>query len=238
MENLETSIEKSGKNVDPTVSYFLLRQFIGLIGIFLPFALMLFTLEIQPSISHYYYSTANSIFTGGLCALFAFLFTYKGEYKFENTITNLAGIFAALVAFFPTNYEGFSPEEKRYITIPSIVESSSKIETIHYISASLLFLCFSIICFFIFTKPDKGTVMNGKKKRRNKVYITCGIIMLISMLYILLQSFIPALKFKNSIFWFETFTLLPFGISWLLKGSYHWKHSKYDVFKFIIEPLR
>lgn len=236
MEKLANLLEKSEKNNDTRISYFLLRQFIGLIGIFLPFTLVIFTMKIQPSISHYYYSTANSIFTGALCALFAFLFTYKGNYKFENIITNFAGVFAAMVAFFPTNFEHFIGE--RYITIPKFIDSSKMIETIHYIAAALLFICFSLICFFIFTKPDEEQLIDTKKKRRNSIYITCGIIMVISMLYILLQKFFPVIKFKNSTFWFETFTLLPFGFSWLLKGSFNWKHSKYDILKIVIKPFR
>lgn len=236
MENTKSFIEKAGKTSSTRISYFLLRQFIGLIGIFLPFCLLLFTRKIQPSISHYYYSFANSIFTGALCALFAFLFTYKGNYRFENIITNFAGVFAGFVAFFPTNFEGFRGE--RYITIPKFIDSSETIDIVHYVAAALLFTCFSIICFFVFTKPDKGTVMDAKKLRRNRIYKICGAMMIASMLYILLQKIFPSLKFENSTFWFETFTLLPFGFSWLLKGSYNWKNSKYDILKILIEPFR
>ena len=62
------------------------------------------------------------------------------------------------------------------------------------------------------------------KKRRNVLYVTCGIIMLISIALIAAYSFSDKLSdcdcFQDldPIFWLETFALWAFGLSWLTKG--------------------
>ncbi|MFC6268471.1 hypothetical protein [Frigoriflavimonas asaccharolytica] len=89
------------KTDSTTISYFKLRQLIGLLGIFLPFALVIFGGRLQPSLSHYYYSFSHTFFVGTLAALSTFLITYKGVYRLEDWLANIAGFCAAGVAIFP-----------------------------------------------------------------------------------------------------------------------------------------
>src|SRR5919199_3499875 len=101
------------------ISYYMLRNAIGTIGILLPFVLvfgnMLFEgLVIQDSISSYYYTRMRDVLVGSLCATGVFLFSYKGyddpnrawrRLPFKGTddlASTIAGISAVGVALFPT----------------------------------------------------------------------------------------------------------------------------------------
>ena len=66
---------------------------------------------------------------------------------------------------------------------------------------------------------DKKTMTNNKKKR-NIVYITCGIIIIVALAIVLLVKCIPGfIVYKNIVFILETIMLIAFGISWLVKGE-------------------
>lgn len=220
----------------PTISYFLLRQLIGIIGILLPFGLVLFGGKLQPSLSHYYYSSTHTIFVGTLASLSTFLITYKGTYRLENWLANIAGVCAAGVAIFPTNTAGFKGFQ--FVRLPNWVEISMVSNVLHYVFAAVLFICFAIFCSVIFQKPDRHEVIDDKKRRRNRIYRTCSYIMILSISAMVFIALFKNLDFPYSTLLFESTTLIPFGISWLLKGSYHWPHSKYDVFKWLVAPFR
>ena len=224
------------KTDSTTISYFLLRQLIGILGILLPFALIIFGGRLQPSLSHYYYSFSHTIFIGTLAALSTFLVTYKGEYRIENWLANIAGFCAAGVAIFPTNVKGFIGA--KFISLPISAESSHLSNALHYGFATALFICFALFCAVVFQKPDKNEIVDDKKRRRNRIYRICAYIMIFSILAIAFLSIFKNLDFPYSTLIFESTTLLPFGISWLLKGSYNWTHSRYDIIKILIKPLR
>ena len=82
---------------------------IGILGVSLPIVLVLLSLislfdtDIQPSISHYYYTNLREIFTGTLCGVGLFLICYKGHnnplfWKNDNFLTNVAGVMAGLLS--------------------------------------------------------------------------------------------------------------------------------------------
>ena len=108
-------------------TYRRIRKSIGLLGVLLPIVLLCFSLinffntQIQPSISHYYYTNLRDIFTGTLYAVGLFLFLYKGHtnksfLKNDNLLTNIAGVMATGVALVPTfPAEG---QVKEYSVIP------------------------------------------------------------------------------------------------------------------------
>jgi hypothetical protein len=73
--------------------------------------------------------------------------------------------------------------------------------------------------------------MTPEKKKRNRVYRVCGIIMLVSVTGIPIYS-IPAihraLSFLKPTIILETLALLSFGISWLTKGEFLLKDNESD----------
>ena len=65
------------------ISYLWLRTAIGIIGIALPFALVLGKIlfdggGLQNSMSAYYYTNTRNLFVGSLCAIGIFLMSYRG----------------------------------------------------------------------------------------------------------------------------------------------------------------
>jgi len=231
----------SQNNPDTNISYLVLRIAIGLIGISLPIVLVIGPMllqqcfELQPSISHYYYSVMHVVFIFTLSCLGLFLVTYRSRNKFENTITNLAGLFAILVAAFPTGQDGFkSGMTCVYLTLAN--ESKGFVDIVHTVSAILLFSCFSIFCFKIFLKADEPDCNKAKKWRRNFTYKLCGWVIVGSIAAIFGFRIYDRINHTNVFpyhtFVFETTALVFFGISWLLKGSLLWKNSKVPVLKY------
>ena len=244
-------------NNNYTISYLILRQFIGALGIGLPWLLVIgccLTCAqncFQPSISHYYYSNMHIVFVGVLCLLGGFLICYKGNSdfennsNFENTIANIAGFFAILVAAIPTSSKGFLGNDA-WIQVSNYKCWFVKM---HYASAGLLFVCFAIFCFSIFQQSDSGVLTQAsaikKKKLRNLIYKICGWVIVISIICIAVIAAIEHYKCKSecslipfSTFIFETIAVSAFGFSWLLKGSLEWPHSKSAIKRRVIKYLR
>jgi len=236
-------------------SYYRLRQAIGVLGIFLAPVLTLGSRIFghcqisQPSISHYYYSIMHIVFVGTLCVLGGFLLAYRVKNKLENTISNLAGLFAFGVATFPTGFKGFAGPGGDSCQFISIVTANPDnfvpgyVGKVHFIFAGLLFTCFAIFCFKFFQELDEGSEPGIKKQRRNRVYRACGWMIVASIALIgaitLYDSFHkPHEIWPDYIYWLETTSLVPFGFSWLLKGSGSWAKSRHGWLRNAISYFR
>lgn len=233
------------------ISYQKLRTFIGIIGVSLPFAVVLgcyffggAEYSWQPSISHYYYSKMHIVFVCTLCVLGGFLITYKGkpDNPWESRVSNFAGYCVFSVAAFPTTFHGFRPPANgtnQYLHLTKDVTVG--MGSIHFLSAGLLFGCFILFCWVFFQKPDEqytGEELE-KFKRRKRFYKICGWGILLSILglfgfYLYCKSHPDPWPFST--FWFETTSLLFFGSAWLVKGSVFWKH--YPILSWIVKPIR
>jgi len=233
---------------DYIISYLILRQLIGILGLSLPFALIIGNrllgneYWLQSSISHFYYSYMHIAFVGVLCVLGGVLVTYREkENRLANNVSTLAGIFAVGVATFPTSCEGFMGKE--YI-VTSFWETWFR--WIHFGSAFLLFVCFALFCFVIFQKSDEGVSkanFDSKKILRNRIYTFCGWGIVVSIVLIAFGFFYEqqygATTFTTySTFIFETTSLLFFGNSWLLKGSVNWKNINNKWLSKMVAPVR
>jgi len=237
------------QQADAVMSFLLLRQMIGILGIMLPFTLAIGTFlisdcsEFQPSISHYYYSIMHIVFVGTLCVLGGFLITYRGtsKYKYENAVSNFAGVCAFGVAMFPTDMKGLGSTSGRgcqFIELKPALMTPEHTGWIHYGFAAALFLCFVVFCMKIFQDADLGEPVDAKKARRNKTYKICGYIIMASIAGIAVCAFWDNIDFRYSTIIFETTALLPFGFSWLLKGSVNWPKSKNPVLKKSVQFFR
>ena len=95
-------------------SYVTVRFAIGVLGLALPFVLVLvepILFDGQPfprgSLSAYYYSGMRELFVGVLWAIGVFLVLYKlTEFSWESRLSTLAGFAVVLVALFPTGRPG------------------------------------------------------------------------------------------------------------------------------------
>ena len=190
------------------MSHLTLRRVLGMLGIALPvllavwgFALSGWSLELQDSISDYYNLRTRDAFVGILFVIAWFLFAYRG-YELKDDIAGyLACVFALGVALFPNSGKNWEP-------------------IVHFSCAAGLFLVLSFFSIFLFTK-SRG-YMTPQKRLRNKVYMTCGVIMLVCMALIgwyklyFEDTFISD---YHPVFWIESLMIWAFGISWFVKGE-------------------
>lgn len=207
-----------------------LRKIIGVLGMAMPlllYAFLYFDNGMQhplESISHYYYTRVSGIFVIILSLLAIFLIVYKGKEPVDFYISLFAGIFALLVVLFPTKNitEICGDLDKKYAI--TILPNSDFRVYFHYTAAALFFLCLSYMSFFLFTKSDKSPSKRGTNKIiRNRIYRTCGVLMLMALITLLAGSLkiIPPSYFKAFplTFWMETIAIESFGFAWLIKGN-------------------
>lgn len=199
---------------DPRIiSYMTLRQAVGYLGILLPFVLaagdwLIFRGGLQQSVSNYYYTGMRGVLVGGLCVIGAFLLAYHGYDRWDGLFTNAAGIGAVGVALFPTPPN--NPSTRATI-----------VGYFHFAFGTVMFVSLIVIALWLFRKtgPDGGRTR--MKQLRDRVYLVCGIVMLVALSFAGIASlpFATALNPINPVFWGEATAIVAFGVSWLVKGQ-------------------
>lgn len=195
------------------------RQLIGGVGLVLPVLLWLIAglrptgehpWELLGSVSAYYYTGAVSAFAGMLIALALFLFSYRGYdnkyYRRDRIAASIAGCAGVIVSLFPTR----APTD--FLLPCWWTPLTGKI---HIYSAAVLFSCFIFFSLFQFplSRAQKTEPLPWDKKLRNVIYISCGVAMVLCMLWVVYAEF-TGMK----IFWPEALLLEFFAVSWLVKG--------------------
>ncbi len=210
------------------LSYCQIRRAVGILGLALAPGLILINYffghctQIQDSISHYYYTVSGTLLVGILCAVGLFLYTYRGFDKWDRRSSNFAAICAFGVAFSPCNMSSAC------LKCDVLYYSDNSLRSgIHYGSAVSLFVTLALISLFLFTKTNKE-YLEPRKRARNTIYRTCGIVMLIAMIGMLglLNADFQKLMGRAALFVLETIALSAFGISWLVKGETILKDKK------------
>ncbi|MGM0409032.1 MAG: hypothetical protein ACQERU_13710 [Bacteroidota bacterium] len=206
-------------------SYFRIRKMIGILGIFLPFLIVIFHGDFLASISHYYYGKTSVIFTSILTAFGLFLISYKGYEKdtksekfSDNFITNIGGIAALLVVIFPTSCSGSNSEFIDNMILsesyPLFGHNNGIYNTIHLLSAGLFLFIMGWMSLFRFTKGNKE-----EKKNKNRIYRFTAYLIWGSILILALEFLIGFQISNYDVFALETVSVLSFGIAWLIKGK-------------------
>ena len=206
--DLIPGVKTPAKN-DQIISYYALRVLIGAAGVLLPFLLIIGKLvsensfKIEFSVSDYYNNgTAGDFLVGILFVLGFFLMTYKGYDKLDSRAANIACVFALGTALFPTT------------------SSNHSIYYLHFCFAFLLFSAFIFFSLYLFRKTGPGRPTN-QKKNRNRVYVVCGIVMIVCIVGIAagMIFFKAACRTYHLVFWLESLALISFGISWITKAE-------------------
>ena len=207
-----------------------LRKLIGILGICLPIFIFL-VLWIDAgytsplfSISHYYFTRASSVFVIIVSLLAIFLLIYKGKERVDFYFSSVAGLFALCLLIFPTDNISNKCNDPNFLYSLTILPESKFRPVFHYISAAIFLSCLAYMSLFIFTKSDKSPELRGKnKRRRNRIFRTCGIIMVLALLVILAN---PLRIISNDtfvkyhlMFWMETISVESFGVAWLVKAE-------------------
>ncbi|MFZ1808556.1 MAG: hypothetical protein WAU36_15090 [Cyclobacteriaceae bacterium] len=222
LQQLTTYLTTERSDTPEVISFRATRRAIGMLGVALPFVLwwgglLINRTALQPSISHYYYTSMREAFVGVLCAVSLFLFTYKGYNKMDSYAANAAGFFSLMVAVFPTNIIADYGGQSAVISIFDWEIHNA----IHLTSAGLFFVTLACMSLFLFTKSDKPkSQWSAARKSRNLVYKFSGYIMLLCIVLIGISGPVFGVGPTSKItFAMETVALFFFGISWLTKGD-------------------
>jgi hypothetical protein len=207
--------QRSCPDTPLVLSYLDLRKAVGIIGVSLPFALVIGRILLQGpgiegSMSYYYYTDMRNVFVGSLCAIGVFLMSCKGYDRRDEIAGILACAFAIGVALFPTTPgAGATPGEKI-------------IGGVHRSFAALLFLTLAYFSLALFTQTGPENKPTPRKLQRNTVYRVCGYTILACILLIVVVSLPPvepSVDWLRPVFWLESLAVVAFGVSWLTKGE-------------------
>ena len=126
---------------------------------------------IPGSLSGFYYTHMRNLFVGAMCAVGVFFVAYRGHDKWDDRLTNVAGLAAILIALFPTMppYYSKSPNgPDQFFTSANqcgpttlityhLSSHQSSIRYVHVVSLLLLFLMvfLMVLVQFTRTKPSK-----------------------------------------------------------------------------------
>lgn len=204
-----------------THSYLALRKAVGIIGILLPLVLSIGTnlvgdvSGLRPSISLYYGTSMGDVLVGALCAVGLFLLFYAGYEPIDNWAGNVAGTFAIGTALFPAvvgpyRVEGF----------PGVAGFPPWVRTAHLICAALFFITLAFFSLFLFTRTAGDAPPTRQKQIRNRIYVVCGVVIVLALLVIVVYSaLVPLAERSSLVFFTEAIALLAFAVSWLTKGE-------------------
>lgn len=216
------------QNEDLKIADYRIRKLIGFLGLFLPFLLYFTEGELLASISHYYYKPLPSlIFIIILSAFGLFLLSYKG-YTFDtdsekisdDVLTNIGGIAALVVVFIPTCCKGSLSASVDIIcrdeNFPLLGHNNDFKNTIHLVAAGIFMFTMGWMSKYKFTRSTNDI--------NNKIYKICGNLVWLSITLIIVLIIFEKLNIHIGftdyyVFVFETTAIIPFGISWLVKGD-------------------
>jgi hypothetical protein len=151
----------------------------------------------QGSISAYYYTDLRDYFVGTVCAISVCLAFYRYQPQ-DNLVSNILAGLGVTVALFPTDPADPTTHEQ-------------VIAGIHRGAATLFLLGLAYFSYSLFTKSDSGTSMTAAKRRRNRVYRVCAVVIVVALA---IAVFVPPV-----LFWSESVSVIAFAIAWLVKGE-------------------
>ena len=202
------------------ISHLTLRRVVGVFGVLLPVLMVVgaFILgsqtELLTSVSAYYDTVMRDVLVGFEFVIAWFLFAYRGYERKDDIAGDLACFFFLGAALFPTT----SPNDLTRI--------------VHGVSAVGLFLMLSYFSLYLFTKTKPGGTPTPEKMDRNKIYVACGVTMLVCMVLIAVYKVFltdTGISRIKPAFWLEAFAMWAFGVSWITKGEWLRKNFADDV---------
>lgn len=212
---------------DLVLSFLSLRRGIGLLGLFLPVALIAWSLlapvfgqpgGLLPSFSAYYHSPMRDVFVGTMVAQAVFLWSYEGyrpltgEWISDRVMAQAASLGALAVALSPTRGEGGC-------TLVGCVIGEVRAEWLHLIGAAVFFGALAVFCLVLFTR---GEAEDADKRARNRIYRACGVLIVAAMVGIGVLGFTEigaGWEAWHPVFWLEVVATLAFGTAWMVKGQ-------------------
>jgi hypothetical protein len=100
------------------------------------------------------------------------------------------------------------------------------IGVIHFAAATVFLVVLACMSIFLFTRS--GGAPTPEKRQRNRIYVACGIIILVSISVIPVGKLFLSSNVERATsftFWAEAIAIVAFGVSWLVKGEAILKES-------------
>lgn len=241
LQQLSSSMSKPTDSV--VVHMRALRMAIGVIAFLLPLALILGEnlrdavlvdgggagrRFIETSISAYFHTGVRELFVGSLFAIAVFLVCYRGYERRDEVAAKLAGGCALVIATFATRERSLEamdtdvrPPDSVTFFSDALTPDPAWVGVVHFTAAAIFFVTLAVMSLFLFTRTDKPAP-GAQKRKRNKVYVTCGVLILLSIAAIVIGklSLSEAVEQRTSfVFWLETVAVMAFGTSWLTKAE-------------------
>jgi hypothetical protein len=197
-------------------AYAFLQKAVGLIAVTLPFVVVIGNLVtggsgLKGSISAYYYTHVGSYFVGSLFALGVFFLSYNykplPQYELDNVLSSVASLMAVGVALFPTAND-----------VDTAAGGAKVVSTLHLVFAGVLFGLLAYFALFLFTKSDAVGSMTAAKRRRNRLYRICGVVIVVALVLIGLAQVLQPPSSWHAVLFLESAAVIAFGVSWLVKG--------------------
>ena len=205
-----------------------IRKLIGALGLALPFLLPLSEGMLLSSISHYYYLPLSSlIFIIILSSFGLFLISYKG-YKIDgktekisdDLLTNIGGISALIVVFVPTccldSGSAVIDELCRSENYPLLGHGEALKNTVHLVFAGIFLFSMGWMSKYKFTRGEQPSKNNVYRWCGNLVWTAIGLLVILVIINFFDKGFQIT---PYDIFFLETLAIIPFGVSWLIKGE-------------------
>lgn len=158
------------------------------------------------SISDTYYANSRAIMIGILSITTFYFATYKG-YDIRDRIVNIASaIFAASVALFPNK------------GADGLFQLSYSVgNAIHCGVALALYLTFFLNCVWLFRLGSSNT---AEKKKRNNIYLGCGIAIAIAAALLVVCNIFKVERFIPNYVWcVEVVAQIAYAIAWFVKSG-------------------
>jgi hypothetical protein len=205
-------------------SYLWMRVGVGLLGIALPFVLVLVDKAAfhgnpfpRGSLSVYYWSGMRDEFVGILAATGIFLLTYKiAERNLDNTLSLVAGASAIVISLFPT---GEPPYEHLPSTPLQNLLGESTVKWVHFTASGAFLVSLAVITFFFGVREGNRPPRPGNRSPTfwRSFHWTCTGVMALALLWIVITLSVgwP----PRALLIGECVSAWAFGVSWLLKGA-------------------
>jgi len=168
------------------LSYKMLRQAVGVLGMALPFAIILggwffFCTSLQGSISAYYYTHMREVLVGALWVIGFFLLSYHGP-DGRNSIDDWAGNFACIFAVGSTLFPTDPPDA------PTNLPGGASFSALGIIALAILLTLGFFLCRF--TRAHPGFKLRGFRTSRNGVGNFRAWILILCVLMMVIYRFV------------------------------------------------
>ena len=177
---------------------------------------------LQDSMSEYYGTRMHDVFVAFLCAIGFGLFAYRGYVRdgawWEPWLSRVATFSAVGIGIFPPKDVKCSGDCDGYLPLfaqiePILIRQPMNLGNLLHLISTVVFLGI-LIAFAFFFRNGEST---EEKRKRNRLYLGCGITMCVAGVYALFDTFaeIPG----PGTFFGEATVIWAFGIAWYVKGG-------------------